>query len=283
MKLATYLYRNEESYGVIVDDGIVDLGRRMGDVYPDLKSLLEGDGLDDAHEIVRGAKADIAPALVTFLPVIPNADKYLCVGLNYRAHLAELGRTSEEHPTLFLRMPNSHVGHLEPMIRPKASERFDFEGELAIVIGKGGRHIPKDKAMECVAGYSIYNDGSIRDYQRHTQQYTPGKNFYRSGAFGPWLVTADEIPNPRAMRLTTTLNGTKVQDTLIEDLMFSIEEIIAYASIFTPLMPGDVIATGTPGGVGGARKPPLWMKPGDIIEVEVSGVGVLRNPICDEI
>jgi len=283
MKLATYLYRNEESYGVIVDDVNVDLGRRMGDVYPDLKSLRVVDGLDDAHEIVRGAKADIVPALVTFLPVIPNADKYLCVGLNYRAHLAELGRTSEEHPTLFLRMPNSHVGHLEPMIRPKASERFDFEGELAIVIGKGGRHIPKDKAMECVAGYSIYNDGSIRDYQRHTQQYTPGKNFYRSGAFGPWLVTADEIPNPRAMRLTTTLNGTKVQDTLIEDLMFSIEEIIAYASIFTPLMPGDVIATGTPGGVGGARKPPLWMKPGDIIEVEVSGVGVLRNPICDEI
>ena len=232
---------------------------------------------------VDGAKADYAAALVSFLPPIPNADKYICVGLNYKTHIAELGRTMEEHPTLFQRMASSHVGHLEPMVRPKVSDKFDYEGELAVIIGKGGRHIPADKALAAIAGYSIYNDGSIRDYQRHTQQYTPGKNFWRSGAFGPWMTTADEIKDPRKLRLQTRLNGEVLQDTLVDDLLFSIEQIIAYTSIFTPLLPGDVIVTGTPGGVGGARKPPLWMKPGDTIEVEIDKIGVLRNPIVAEV
>jgi 2-keto-4-pentenoate hydratase/2-oxohepta-3-ene-1,7-dioic acid hydratase in catechol pathway len=179
-------------------------------------------------------------------------------------------------------MASSHVGHLEPMVRPKVSEKFDFEGELAVIIGRGGRHIPLDKALAAIAGYAIYNDGSVRDYQRHTQQYTPGKNFYHSGAFGPWMTTADEIKDPRKLRLTTRLNGEVVQNTLVDDLLFSIEQIIAYVSIFTPLLPGDVIITGTPGGVGGARQPPLWMKPGDTIEVEIDKIGVLRNPIVAE-
>ncbi len=282
MKLASYIYRGEESYGAVVGDGIVDLGRRLGAEFPDLRSLLEGSGIDEAREMLRGASPDFAASLVDWLPVIPNAEKYICVGLNYKTHIGELGRKMEDHPTLFLRMANSHVGHLQPVIRPKASDKFDYEGELALVIGKGGRYIAEDKAMECVAGYSIYNDGSIRDYQRHTQQYTPGKNFWRSGAFGPWMVTADEIPDPRKLHLQTRLNGTVLQDTLVDDLLFTIPQIIAYASIFTPLMPGDVIITGTPGGVGGARTPPLWMKPGDTVEVEISGIGILRNPVAQE-
>ncbi len=283
MKLASYVYRGEESYGVVVGDGIIDLGRRLGSDFPDLRSLIEGAGVDEAREMVRGAPADFAASLVDWLPVIPNADKYICVGLNYKAHINELGRKMEDHPTLFLRMPSSHVGHLQPIIRPKVSEKFDYEGELALIIGKGGRYISEDKAMECIAGYTIYNDGSIRDYQRHTQQYTPGKNFWRSGAFGPHMVTADEIPDPRKLRLQTRLNGTVLQDTLIDDLLFTIPQIIAYASIFTPLMPGDVIITGTPGGVGGARNPPIWMKPGDTVEVEIDKIGVLRNPVAQEI
>jgi 2-keto-4-pentenoate hydratase/2-oxohepta-3-ene-1,7-dioic acid hydratase in catechol pathway len=283
MKLASYVYRGEESYGVVVGDGIIDLGKRLGTDFPDLRSLIEGAGVDEAREMVGGAPADFSASLVDWLPVVPNADKYICVGLNYKAHINELGRKMEDHPTLFLRMPSSHVGHLQPIIRPKVSEKFDYEGELALVIGKGGRHIPEDKAMDCIAGYTIYNDGSIRDYQRHTQQYTPGKNFWRSGSFGPWMVTADEIPDPRKLRLQTRLNGTVLQDTLIDDLMFNIPQIIAYASIFTPLMPGDVIITGTPGGVGGARNPPIWMKPGDTVEVEIDKIGILRNPVAQEI
>ena len=282
MKLASFKYRGQASYGAIVDDGVIDLGRRFGEVYPDLKSLIEGNAIDEAAEVVKTTPADYSVALIDFDPVIPNADKYICVGLNYKAHLAELGRKIEDHPTLFHRMANSHVGHLQPMVRPKASERYDYEGELAVIIGKGGRHIAPEDAMDAIAGYAIYNDGSIRDYQRHTQQYTPGKNFYRSGAFGPWMVTADEIADPRKLRLTTTLNGQKVQDTLVDDLIFDIPTIISYTSIHTPLMPGDVLITGTPGGVGGARNPPLWMKPGDVIEIEISGVGVLRNPIVNE-
>ena len=282
MKLASFQFRGQASYGAVVDDGVVDLGRRFGEVYPDLRSLIEGNALEEAQEVVKGATADYAAELVDWLPVIPSADKVICVGLNYKAHIAELGRKMEDHPTLFHRMNNSHVGHLQPIVRPKVSERFDYEGELALVIGKGGRHIPAEKALDCIAGYSIYNDGSVRDYQRHTQQYTPGKNFYRSGAFGPWMVTADEIPDPRKLHLTTTLNGVKLQDTLIDDLLFSIEQIIAYTSIFTPLLPGDVIVTGTPGGVGGARNPPIWMKPGDIVEVAISNIGVLRNPVVGE-
>jgi 2-keto-4-pentenoate hydratase/2-oxohepta-3-ene-1,7-dioic acid hydratase in catechol pathway len=188
----------------------------------------------------------------------------------------------EEFPVIFVRFESSHVGHLEPILRPKVSQQFDYEGELAVIIGKEGRYIPADAALDYVAGYSIYNDGSVRDWQRHTHQYTPGKNFPSSGAFGPWLVTSDKIPDPAKLRLTTRLNGKVVQDSGIDDLLFDVPSLIAYCSNFTTLLPGDVIVTGTPGGVGAARKPPLWMKPGDTIEVEISEIGTLRNPVAQE-
>ncbi len=171
---------------------------------------------------------------------------------------------------------------MQPIIRPRASENLDFEGELAVIVGKGGRHISKEAALQHVAGYSIYNDASVRDWQRHTTQYTPGKNFPSTGGFGPWMVTADEIPDSTKLHLTTRLNGEVVQDSGLDDLRFSIPEIISYISIFTELVPGDVIITGTPKGVGAARKPPLWMKPGDSVEVEISSIGTLRNPIVPE-
>jgi 2-keto-4-pentenoate hydratase/2-oxohepta-3-ene-1,7-dioic acid hydratase in catechol pathway len=282
MRLASYMIDDHASYGVIVGDGIVDLGRRLLHRYPDLRSLLGPGGLETAASAVRGATADFDTKDVTWLPVIPNPDKILCVGLNYRTHVEEVGRPLEEHPVIFLRVPSSQVGHLQPMVRPKVSNKFDYEGELAVVIGKRGRHIPGHDALEHVAGYSIYNEGSIRDWQRHTHQYAPGKNFFRSGAFGPHLVTADEIPDPKKLRVTTRLNGQIMQEDSVDQLLFPIETLVSYISEFTELVPGDVIVTGTPSGVGAARKPPVWLKPGDGIEVEVSEIGVLRNSIVDE-
>ena len=214
--------------------------------------------------------------------MIPNPDKILCVGLNYREHVREVGKTIEDNPLIFLRLTSTQVGHLQPIIRPKASNDLDFEGELAVIIGKAGRHISKETAMQHVAGYSIYNDASVRDWQRHTTQFTPGKNFPSTGGFGPWMLTADEVPDPARMQLTTRLNGQLVQESGLHDLCFSIPEIIHYISIFTQLLPGDVISTGTPKGVGAARKPPLWMKPGDQIEVEITPIGKLVNPVIQE-
>ncbi len=181
-----------------------------------------------------------------------------------------------------MRLTSTQVGHLQPIIRPNASDHLDFEGELAVIIGKPGRHIAKENALHHVAGYSIYNDASVRDWQRHTTQYTPGKNFPSTGGFGPWMVTTDEIPDPTKLRLTTRLNGDLVQNSGLDDFRFSIPEIIAYLSTFTQLLPGDVIITGTPKGVGAGRTPPLWMKPGDRVEVEITSIGKLVNPVAQE-
>jgi 2-keto-4-pentenoate hydratase/2-oxohepta-3-ene-1,7-dioic acid hydratase in catechol pathway len=219
---------------------------------------------------------------VVFEPVIPNPDKILCVGINYVNHQAETGQPKPERPVIFTRFANSQVGHSRPMVRPRASEKFDFEGELAVVIGRAGRHIPESDALSHVAGYACYNDGSVRDWQRHTTQFTPGKNFVGTGAFGPWLVTSDEAKGILNSTIETRLNGQQVQRASIADLVFGIPELIHYISTFTELVPGDVISTGTPGGVGAARKPPLWMKPGDMVEVEIEGIGVLMNPITAE-
>jgi 2-keto-4-pentenoate hydratase/2-oxohepta-3-ene-1,7-dioic acid hydratase in catechol pathway len=282
MRLASFSRGNHATYGVVAGDGVVDLKRRLRTEYPDLRALLALGGLAAAARIAQSEAPDYPLSSVTWLPVIPNADKFLCVGLNYRAHIREVGRKIEEHPVIFLRLASSHVGHLQPILRPKQSQQFDYEGELAVVIGKEARHVSSEDALRHVAGYSIYNDGSVRDWQRHTHQYTPGKNFPASGAFGPWMVTAEEIPDPARLHLTTRLNGETVQDSGIDDLVFGVPALIAYLSAFTTLVPGDVILTGTPGGVGAARKPPLWMKPGDQIEVEISSIGTLRNPVAQE-
>jgi 2-keto-4-pentenoate hydratase/2-oxohepta-3-ene-1,7-dioic acid hydratase in catechol pathway len=238
--------------------------------------------LEEARRQAAGAKPDHALKDLVFAPVIPNPDKIVCVGLNYEEHRVETGRDKTEQPALFLRVAASQVGHGQPMLCPRESTMFDYEGEIAVIIGRGGRRIPQARAYEHVAGYACYNDGSVRDWQRHTVQWTAGKNFVHTGAFGPWMVTADEIPGGTLLTLTTRLNGAEVQRANTEQMIFKIPRLIEYISTFTTLAPGDVIVTGTPGGVGSRRTPPLWMKPGDTVEVEIDKVGKLVNPIAVE-
>jgi 2-keto-4-pentenoate hydratase/2-oxohepta-3-ene-1,7-dioic acid hydratase in catechol pathway len=216
---------------------------------------------------------------ITYLPPVTNPRKIICVGVNYETHRIEMGRDKGEHPLLFARFATTLVGHEEPIFRPQVSERLDYEGELAVIIGQRGRHVKAERALEIVGGYSCFNDASVRDWQRHTSQFTPGKNFDATGAFGPWMVTPDEIPDPTQMVLRTRVNGVEVQRASTSDMTFPIPELIAYISTFCTLEPGDVIATGTPGGVGDKRDPPLYLKPGDRVEVEIDGIGVLSNPI----
>ena len=210
-----------------------------------------------------------------------SARKVLCVGVNYRPHIEEMGREVPDYPVVFTRFPSSLVQHGEAIIRPAASEQFDFEGELAVVIGKPARHVSRDDALDYVAGYCCFMDGSVRDWQRHTMQFTAGKNFERSGAIGPTVAAAD-IRDPAALELTTRVNGAVMQKGRVADLVFDIPCLIEYCSTFTELQPGDIIATGTPGGVGAARTPPAWLKGGDVVEVEIPGIGVLSNPVRDE-
>lgn len=281
MKIASFIHDGRSSYGVVNGDAVTDAGAVLGQCYPDLRSVLESsDGLAELAALKDAPQLNVEQ--VQWLPVIPNPDKVLCVGLNFLKHIIETGREVPKHPTLFTRFASAQVGHEQPLILPKASSAFDFEGELAIVIGKAGRHISKANALKHVAGYSLFNDGSIRDWQRHTLQFTAGKNFVGSGSFGPWIVTKDEISDISELVLETRLNGEVVQREGLDDLLFKIPELIEYISTFTELLPGDVIATGTPGGVGAFRTPPLWMKPGDVVEVEVEGIGKLKNTVNAE-
>jgi 2-keto-4-pentenoate hydratase/2-oxohepta-3-ene-1,7-dioic acid hydratase in catechol pathway len=281
MKLVSYRSSNGPGYGVVTDAGIVDLTRRLGGKYPDLRALLAGNALDQAAKAANGAGADFQADSLTFLPVIPNPGRIICVGLNYEEHRVEVKRDPTKHPTLFLRVAESQVGHNQPLVRPMESTKFDYEGEIAVIIGKPGRRISEEKTWEHIAGYSCYNEASVRDFQQHTVQWTPGKNFSATGGFGPWMVTADEIPAAMELELTTRLNGQIVQNATTAMMIHSIPVQIAYISLFTTLEPGDVIVTGTPGGVGSRRDPPLWLKPGDKVEVEVSRVGTLINTVVD--
>jgi 2-keto-4-pentenoate hydratase/2-oxohepta-3-ene-1,7-dioic acid hydratase in catechol pathway len=280
MRFASFLHQGREAFGAVLGDSIVCLSPEWVDRYPDLRSLLGTSSIPDANLLATGEQLDIAD--VRFRPVIANPSKIVCVGLNYRDHIGETGRQNSPYPVLFLRLPSSQVGHLEPLVRPHLSNQLDYEGELAVVIGKPGRYIRRAQALEHVAGYSIYNEASIRDWQKHSHQYTAGKNFPGTGAFGPWLVTADEIPDPGVLRLTTRLNGQVMQQGHVADLIFPIDELIAYISSVTEVVAGDVLVTGTPAGVGGLRKPPIWMQPGDIVEVEIPEIGVLSNPVMQE-
>lgn len=279
MKFCSYKVNNTSSFGIIVDDRIIDLGRRCQ--APSLRDFLK-DGIEHASRYID-EQPDFQLSDVQLEPVIPNPDKILCVGLNYHDHIAETGREETPYPVLFSRFPGSQVGHDQPMIKPLESEQFDYEGELAVIIGKECRRVSEKDALSVVAGYSCYNDGSIRDWQRHTHQFLPGKTFAQTGGFGPWMVSADEIPDPSSLMLETRLNGEVVQHTSTELLIASVQRLIAYCSTILPLLPGDVIVTGTPGGVGAKRTPPLFMKEGDVCEVEISGIGVLRNPIKNEV
>ena len=281
MKLATFRLSRTVTWGLVEGDEVVDLGSVLGDDFPDLKSVIATDALSQlVTEAARAPRYSVS--IVEWLPVIPNPDKIICIGLNYETHRKETGRSEVENPTVFARYANSQIGHLADIIRPGVSTDLDFEGELAVIISKRGRYISKADALGYVAGYACYNDGSVRDFQRHTHQFTPGKNFPGTGAFGPWMVTPDELGDLGPLRLQTRVNGQVVQDARIEQMIFDIPRQIEYCSTFTQLEPGDVIATGTPGGVGAKRHPPLWLKPGDTVEVEIDKVGLLRNGIADE-
>jgi 2-keto-4-pentenoate hydratase/2-oxohepta-3-ene-1,7-dioic acid hydratase in catechol pathway len=278
MKLLSFAADGKEWFGAARDDGIVTLNDKIG--QPDLRTALAARAMEAMHRVARDAAPDRRLDDITFLPVIPKPGKILCAGLNYRSHVAEMGRELPKQPSMFARFADTLVGHGGAMIRPTVSDNFDFEGELALVIGKAGRHITPESALEHVAGYTCFVDGSVRDYQKFS--VTSGKNFPSTGPLGPWMVTADEIADPSRLRLTTRLNGQDVQHSTTDLLIYSIPQIIAFCSDFTALSPGDVIATGTPEGVGHSRKPPLWMKPGDRLEVEIDGIGVLRVDIAAE-
>jgi 2-keto-4-pentenoate hydratase/2-oxohepta-3-ene-1,7-dioic acid hydratase in catechol pathway len=281
MKLVTFTSGSKTSWGVLQDDRIADVGAVLVN-YPDLKALIAADAFQEAADAVAGA-ALLPLADVKLQPVIPNPGKILCVGHNYESHRQETGRDKTEYPSIFNRYADSQVGHLSPLVRPAVSTMFDYEGELAIVIGKGGRNIPVESALDHIAGYSCYMDASVRDWQWHTRQFLPGKTFPGTGGFGPCLVTADELPDPTTTSVTTRLNGEIVQSQPTSDMIFTLPVIINYVSTFTPLSAGDVIVTGTPGGVGAKRQPPLWLKAGDRVEVDIPGVGLLVNEVIDEV
>jgi 2-keto-4-pentenoate hydratase/2-oxohepta-3-ene-1,7-dioic acid hydratase in catechol pathway len=280
VKLASYVVDGEAAFGVVTTDGVITTSTMLGGRYPSLRAALAAGGLDDIREAAQVARPDRRLADVRFLPVIPDPEKIICAGINYRSHAAETGRDLPVKPSVFARFADTLVGHEGEMIRPKISEQFDFEGELALIIGRGGRHIAVETALGHVAGYTCFVDGSVRDYQKCS--VTSGKNFPSTGPLGPWMVTTDEIPDPGRLLLTTRLNGREVQRSGTDVLIHSIPSLIAFVSDFTPLKPGDIIATGTPEGVGQRRRPPLWMHAGDVLEVEISGIGVLRTRVADE-
>jgi 2-keto-4-pentenoate hydratase/2-oxohepta-3-ene-1,7-dioic acid hydratase in catechol pathway len=282
MKLASYTHQGAACYGSVVEDGIIDLSRRIGARFPDIRALLAAGALEQAKQAGAGQTPDLKLAEVRLLPVIPNPGKILCVGLNYDDHRKEGKHEKTEAPAVFVRFAESQVGHGQPMLRPRESRKFDFEGEIALVIGKSGRRIDEKDAWAYIAGYSCYNDGSVRDWQHATSQWTAGKNFAASGGFGPWMVTADEIPPGRVLSLVTRVNGVEMQRSTTAFLLHPFIRLISHISAWIPLAPGDVIVTGTPAGVGARREPPVWLQPGDVVEVEVGNIGVLRNTIADD-
>lgn len=281
MRLVSFRTSGHAGFGCLRGDGIVDLTGRIGGATT-LRALLAADGVDEARSQCETARADLALADCTLLPVIPDPAKIICLGLNYRSHAEEVGKPLPAHPVVFHRHAQTLLAHGAPLLRPLVSDKFDYEGELAVVIGKGGKHIPIEQAMEHVAGYSCFNEASVRDWQKHSHLYGMGKNFRSTGALGPWMVTADEIPDPTKLELRTRLNGEEVQRADISDLIFSIPELIAYVSQALDWLPGDILVTGTPSGVGLFRDPPLFLKAGDTVEIEISQIGTLLNPVEDE-
>jgi 2-keto-4-pentenoate hydratase/2-oxohepta-3-ene-1,7-dioic acid hydratase in catechol pathway len=279
MKLVSFRHVGTETFGIVDGDLVIDLGNRG--LGSNLREFVANGHLAKAFEVPSDAPR-VALAAVEFLPVITDPQKILCVGINYLSHVKETGRDVPKYPMIFTRFADSQTGHHQAIVRPNASHKLDFEGELAVVIAKKARHVKASDALDYVGGYACYNDGSVRDWQKHSIQFIPGKNFPSTGGFGPWLVTKDEVGDPSQLSLTTRLNGQVVQEARTDDLIFSIPQLLEYCTTFTELNPGDVIITGTTGGVGAFREPPLWMQPGDVVEVEISKIGTLVNHITQE-
>jgi 2-keto-4-pentenoate hydratase/2-oxohepta-3-ene-1,7-dioic acid hydratase in catechol pathway len=282
LKFASFRTGKGESFGAVVGDGLIDLGRRAGGQYETLLDVLNDNAL---HSFVDGSDADFAIKDVVLLPPVTAPEKILCVGVNYANRNEEYKDGSEQpkYPSLFMRTPGSFVGHGTPLVRPRESEQFDYEGEIVLVIGKPGRRISKADALAHVAGITLCNEGSVRDWLRHGKfNVTQGKNFDASGGLGPWMVTADELDFAKPLRLKTRVNGELRQNDTTENLIFPFDYLIAYISTFTTVKPGDLIVTGTPAGAGARFEIPKWLKAGDVVEVEVPGIGLLRNSVVDE-
>ncbi len=279
MRIASIQLDGRPAYGRVEADGIVVPDATFLQRFPTLTHLLAANA---TAELAALGGAPVGFSSVALAPVIPHPAKIICVGINFRAHMKEMGHADPQYPVLFTRFAASVVGHGQPLIAPRVSANYDFEGELAFVIGKTAHHVKQADALDYVAGYTCFMDGSLRDYQRHTTQFTPGKNFDRSGACGPWLVTANDIPDPTVLNLETRVNGEVMQSAPIHDLKFDVAHLVEYISSFCVLEPGDIISTGTPGGVGFARDPQVWLKPGDVVEVEIDQIGALRNPVVPE-
>lgn len=287
MKLVSFLYAGSHRVGGLVDDNIIDLSIAAPYLPNDMLSLLSlgHQGLKEAEEAIKNAssEASIPSESITFLPLIPRPPKIICIGRNYAAHAIEGGAKPPKYPEIFYRGSTSLIAHNAPIIRPKCSQKLDYEGELVAIIGNKARHISRENALEYIAGYSIFNDATLRDYQGKSSQWTIGKNFDNTGAFGPVFVSADELPaGAQGLKIQTRLNGKVMQDANTSDFIFPIDDLVAKLSECMTLEPGDVIVTGTPAGVGYVRKPPVYMKDGDICEVEIEGIGVLTNRITDE-
>ena len=280
MKFLSFRAGGASRYGIADGSKVIDLSVRLK--YPDLKALITAGARAEAEREAKGATGDFNLDQVVFDPVIPNAAKIVCVGLNYHEHVNETGLGGHSYPSIFARWADTQVGHLQPVVRPKASETLDYEAELAAIIGKSGRNISEADALNHVAGYACYNDVSVREFQRHGSQWHPGKNFPATGPFGPFMVTPDEVGELAGKKIQTRVNGTAMQSSTLDMMIHSVPKLIAYISTFAPLSPGDVIVTGTPGGVAWVRTPPPWMKPGDVVEIEIDGVGLLKNTIVAE-
>src|SRR5205814_165759 len=281
MKLASYIADGKPAFGLVTDIGVITLSDRLGDRSFTLREALQQEGvLDEMLKLAKGAEPDLRLDQIKFLPVITDPAKILCVGINYRSHAAEHGHAVLEKPNIFTKFTDCLCGHEGEIIRPRASTQLDFEGELAVVIGKPGRAIPAAEALSHVAGYACFCDGSVRDFIKLS--LITGKNFPSTSPLGPWMATADEIPDPSRLTLTTRLNGAQMQHSGTDMMMHDVPALIAYCSTFTALSPGDIIATGTPEGIGARRNPPVWMKAGDVLEVEISKIGTLRAHVVDE-
>jgi 2-keto-4-pentenoate hydratase/2-oxohepta-3-ene-1,7-dioic acid hydratase in catechol pathway len=289
MRLISFLDHGRQGIGVVKSAAateFIDLGIAHSGLPGDMTDLLslKGGVAAALFAAERAPAGSVKPLSgVQYLPVVPHPPKIICLGLNYADHAKEGGHAKPEYPSFFMRGGVSQVAHLQPIIRPKASSKLDYEAELAVIIGSRARHLTKSNALSCVAGYSCYNDGSIRDFQRRGTQWTLGKNFDQTGGFGPWLVTPDELPAGAAgLRIQSRLNGKIMQDANTRDFLFDVVESLCIITECITLEPGDVIITGTPAGVGYARTPPVWMAPGDVCEIDIEGVGMLSNTIADE-
>lgn len=289
MKLVSFLHQGATRYGVVQGDRVVDLTTRLGSDASDIIGFIAHDGLRRAQTLLsQGVPGDHDLDVLDLLPVVPQPGKIFCIGLNYHDHVAEAdralgGREVPKKPMVFARWPESLTAHRGVIRRPKVSDQLDWEAELVVIIGQRvPRYTPVERALQHVFGYSAMNEACLRDYQFHSRQLTPGKNFESTGGVGPWLVTADEIPDPQNLDVEMRLNGAVMQKANTSDMVFSVAQLVAYVSEWLPLNPGDMIATGTMGGVGFARKPPVFMKHGDRAEVTISGIGTLVNEVADE-